>query len=73
MAGASELDFRDVHAVDDRKAYLLSIGEGKKSRIYQTTDGGKSWTLEFMNPDAKAFSMRSLSGTMIMGSRWATR
>jgi photosystem II stability/assembly factor-like uncharacterized protein len=55
VAGASELDFRDVHAVDDRKAYLLSIGEGEKSRIYQTTDGGKSWTLQFMNPDPKGF------------------
>jgi photosystem II stability/assembly factor-like uncharacterized protein len=55
VAGASELDFRDVHAVDDRKAYLLSIGEGEKSRIYQTTDAGKSWTLQFMNRDPKGF------------------
>ena len=55
VAGASELDFRDIHAVDDRKAYLLSIGEGEKSRIYQTTDGGKSWTLQFMNRDPKGF------------------
>ena len=55
VAGASELDFRDVHAVDDRKACLLSIGEGEKSRIYQTTDGGKSWTLQFRNPDPKGF------------------
>jgi photosystem II stability/assembly factor-like uncharacterized protein len=55
VIGASELDFRDFHAVDDSKAYLLSIGEGEKSRIYRTTDGGKSWALQFMNRDAKGF------------------
>ncbi len=40
FAGAEALDFRDVHAVDEHKAYLLSIGEGEKSRIYKTVDGG---------------------------------
>lgn len=41
VPGSSGLDFRDVHAVDERTAYLLSIGEGEKSRIYKTTDGGE--------------------------------
>src|SRR5262245_45734324 len=40
IPGAAELDFRDIHAVDDRTAYALSIGEGEKSRIYKTGDGG---------------------------------
>ena len=43
VPGAEELDFRDVAAADERKAFLLSIGEGEKSRIYQTADGGDTW------------------------------
>src|SRR5947199_10482647 len=38
VAGADDLDFRDVHGVDDRTAYLLSIGAGDKSRIYKTVN-----------------------------------
>ena len=34
------LDFRDVHAFDDKSACLLSIGPGELSRIYRTDDGG---------------------------------
>jgi photosystem II stability/assembly factor-like uncharacterized protein len=52
---AADLDFRDVHGVDANIAYLLSAGEGEKSRIYKTLDGGKTWTLQFMNRDPKAF------------------
>jgi photosystem II stability/assembly factor-like uncharacterized protein len=55
VASAAELDFRDIHAVNDQKAYLLSIGAGEKSRIYQTTDGGTTWTLQFMNRDPQVF------------------
>jgi len=55
VPGAEQLDFRGVHAVDPRIVYLLSSGEGDKSRIYKTTDAGKQWTLQFMNPDAKGF------------------
>jgi photosystem II stability/assembly factor-like uncharacterized protein len=55
VQGAETLDFRDVQAVDSRTAYLLSIGEGEKSRIYKTTDAGASWTLQLTNPDAKGF------------------
>ena len=49
------LDFRDVQGVDANTAYLLSIGTGEQSRIYKTTDGGASWTLQFTNHNAKAF------------------
>jgi photosystem II stability/assembly factor-like uncharacterized protein len=55
VSGASDLDFRDVHAVDADIAYLLSIGEGEKSRIYKTTDGGTSWALQYTNQDPKGF------------------
>src|SRR5215211_5505386 len=49
------LDFRDVDAVDAQTAYLLSIGNGPASRIYKTTDDGKTWTLQFKNDDPKVF------------------
>lgn len=55
VPGAEALQFRDVQGVSDRVAYLLSIGSGTDSRIYKTTDGGATWTLQFQNQDADAF------------------
>lgn len=55
VPGADSLQFRDVHAVSATTAYLLSIGEGPQSRIYKTTDGGASWSLQFMNREPRAF------------------
>ena len=55
VPGAGDLDFRDVHAIDDRKAFLLSIGEGPKSRVYHTADGGSTWTIRFQNNDPRVF------------------
>ena len=55
VAGAEALDFRDVDAFDARTAFLLSIGKGDASRIYKTTDGGRTWALQFKNSDPEAF------------------
>jgi photosystem II stability/assembly factor-like uncharacterized protein len=44
---AEKLDFRGIQAVSLKSAYLISIGEGEKSRIYKTTDAGASWVLEY--------------------------
>jgi photosystem II stability/assembly factor-like uncharacterized protein len=55
VPGASSLDFRDVHALDAHTAWLLSIGQGEQSRIYKTTDGGRSWKLQFTNTNPKGF------------------
>ena len=55
IPGAEKLDFRDIDAVSDRIAYVLSIGSGESSRIYKTIDGGRTWTLQFTNTDPKAF------------------
>ena len=49
------LAFRDVEAQDDRRASVLAIGEGDASRIYTTRDGGRHWTLAFVNDDPAAF------------------
>lgn len=49
------LDFRDIDAIDENTAYVLSIGNGPASRIYKTLDGGATWVLQFRNEDPKAF------------------
>lgn len=55
VAGADKLEFRDVHALSAKVAWLLSAGPGPASRIYRTTDGGATWSLQFTNADTAAF------------------
>ena len=53
VPGGAGLDFRDVYAVDARTAFLLSSGDGPKSRVYKTVDGGEHWSLQFENLDRR--------------------
>jgi photosystem II stability/assembly factor-like uncharacterized protein len=56
VPGAEALQFRDVYAVSDKIAYLLSIGNNTTDfHIYKTFDGGATWTIEFTNQLANAF------------------
>jgi len=56
VPGAESLQFRDVHGVSDKVAYLMSIGNNTTDfRIYKTVDGGATWTIEFTNQTANAF------------------
>lgn len=55
MAGHDSLQFRDVHAIDENRAWLMSAGTGDKSGIFQTGDGGVTWTQVFANKDTAAF------------------
>lgn len=55
VPGATHLDFRDVQGIDANTAYLLSAGEGPLSRIYKTNDGGRSWTMQFLNQHPRGF------------------
>jgi photosystem II stability/assembly factor-like uncharacterized protein len=55
MPGADTLQFRDVHALDADRAWLLSAGSGELSRIYRTQDGGDTWELQFLNPEPDGF------------------
>ena len=55
VEGAENLDFRAVVAVDEKTAWLLSIGQGDRSRIYTTSDAGARWAEKLVNPDAKGF------------------
>jgi len=55
MPGRDSLEFRDVHAIDARRAWLMSAGTGAKSGIFQTTDAGATWAQVFVNRDTAAF------------------
>src|SRR5271170_2294386 len=55
VPGADALDFRDVEAFSADLAYLLSAGPGEQSRIYKTTDAGKTWALQFTNKNPNGF------------------
>lgn len=52
---AAPFDFRDIDAINERTAYVLSIGNGAASRIYKTTDAGATWSMQFRSDDPKAF------------------
>jgi photosystem II stability/assembly factor-like uncharacterized protein len=55
VTGAESLQFRGVVGVSRQVAYLLSSGVGTDSRIYKTTDGGATWTMQFQNQNPNAF------------------
>src|SRR4029078_2857700 len=56
VPGAESLQFRDVEGVSESVAYLLSIGGNPGDfRIYKTTDGGATWSLQFQNQNPSAF------------------
>ena len=53
VAGAEELDFRDIHAIDANN--VLIISSGTPARIYRSSDGCRTWTKVCERPDAKFF------------------
>src|SRR5271155_4069205 len=57
---ADSLDFRDAKAFDENTAYIMSSGEAAKSRIYKTSDAGKSWALQYTGTQ-KTFFLDSLA------------
>lgn len=54
---AQTCDFRDVQAIDAQTAYLMSAGPAEKgaARIYKTTNGGQSWTLQYQTQQVGVF------------------
>ncbi len=53
VPGAADMDFRAIRAFDEKKAYLLSIGPGEKSRVYKIVNDQSK--LLFTSPDQKGF------------------
>jgi photosystem II stability/assembly factor-like uncharacterized protein len=62
------LDFRGIVAFSERAAYVMSSGEGEKSRIYKTTDGGETWNLQYSDSRKEFFldSIACLSETVCL-------
>jgi photosystem II stability/assembly factor-like uncharacterized protein len=55
VADGDSLDFRSIVAFDAKRAYVMSSGNGDKSRIYETKDGGETWKLEFTGKNSSLF------------------
>ena len=55
VAGGDALDFRGIVAFNATTAYVMSSGEGEKSRIYKTTDGGETWKLQYTDKRKEFF------------------
>jgi photosystem II stability/assembly factor-like uncharacterized protein len=54
--GTADLQFRDIEAFDANHAVIQSIGNNPTDfRIYVTANGGRSWTLTFVNQEPTAF------------------
>ena len=54
-AGASTLQFRDIQASSAQHAVAMAAGATTDSRLYETSNGGKSWRLAYTNHNAAAF------------------
>src|SRR6266699_1912944 len=65
VTGGDALDFRGIVAFNASTAYVMSSGEGEKSRIYKTADGGETWTLQYTDKRKEFFldSIACLSET----------
>jgi photosystem II stability/assembly factor-like uncharacterized protein len=63
------LDFRGVVGIDRNSAYVMSSGEGEKSRIYKTRDGGKTWQLQYTDRRTAFFLDVWHAETMAIASR----
>lgn len=77
VPGADSLQFRDVEGKSPREAYLLSIGSGTDSRIYHTSNGGRTWETQFTNQDPAGFydcfAFFEGRGALVMGDAVGTR
>ncbi|MFK7768651.1 MAG: WD40/YVTN/BNR-like repeat-containing protein [Mariniblastus sp.] len=53
IQGAEELDFRDIHAIDD--GTIVAMTSGTPARIYRSTTGGSSWRVCYQHTNPKVF------------------
>ncbi len=53
--GAEQLDFRAIQSFDKNTAVIMSSGKGDLSRLYETTDGCRTWKLLATNAEKDGF------------------
>ena len=74
-AGGEALDFRDIEALDGDTVVLMSAGPGAASRIFRSTDGGKTWadiTENLPRAGAEPIFVHPLTGDVMIGSAFGT-
>jgi photosystem II stability/assembly factor-like uncharacterized protein len=59
ISGAESLDFRGVQTFDGKSVYVMSSGDGEKSRIYKSNDGGEHWEMQYADK-RKSFFLDAL-------------
>lgn len=55
IAGAEDLDFRDLHAFDRERVVALACGPGARSQVRLSDDGGRTWTTTLVNEAPTGF------------------
>jgi len=55
VEGGDSLDFRGIIAFNEKTVFVMSSGEGEKSRIYKTIDGGETWNLQYTDKRKEFF------------------
>jgi len=55
VPGAEKSDFRGIQAFSERRALLMSSGDGDLSTVYRTEDAGAHWKVLLHNSDPKGF------------------
>lgn len=48
-------EFRDIAVFDEKTAIIMGAGNGEKSALFKTVNGGKSWQKILQNTDKKDF------------------
>ena len=48
-------DFRDVEAFSNKHAIVMAVGSGEASKLLETKDGGKNWSLLYQNVHEQGF------------------
>ncbi|MGQ4276338.1 WD40/YVTN/BNR-like repeat-containing protein [Pseudidiomarina sp. E22-M8] len=57
----TDLQFRDIEALDEQHAFALSVGKNGNSRIYYTSNGGTSWQLRYRASGEKFLNCFSIA------------
>lgn len=65
--GPKDLQFRDIEAIDDQRAYAMSVGDSGQSRVYYTDNGGKRWRLRFRGESSTFLNCMALAPS---GEAW---